>query len=70
VWGEGEDTTESVTTSALLYVYNSLVDFIKRNTTLGGIILNAKSEKEVGAKYAQYCKEAALLNSFLSSYGN
>ena len=35
--------------------------------TLGGIILKAKNEKEVGAKYAQYCKEAALLNSFLSS---
>ena len=62
-----EDATESVTTSALHYVYNSLVDFIERNATLGGIILNAKSEEEVGAKYAQHCKEAALLNSFLSS---
>ena len=64
---KAEDTTESVTTGALHYVYNSLVDFIKRNATLGSIILNAKSEKEVGAKYAQHCKEAALLNSFLSS---
>ena len=53
--------------SALLYVYNSLVDFIKSNATLGSMILNAKNQKEVGAKYAQYCKEAVLLNSFLSS---
>ena len=48
------------------YVYNSLVDFIKRNATLGSIILNAKSEKEVGAKYAQHCKEGALRLKLIS----
>lgn len=62
-----EDTTESVTMTTLFHVYNSLVDLIKRSPDLGSILLAEKSEKEVGAKYTQHCKEAALIKSLLNS---
>ena len=58
--------TETVTISALYHVYNSLAKLVEEITDLGNLTLATKTEQEVGAKYTQHCKEAALINSLIS----
>ena len=58
-----QETAEAVAINALYHVYNSLAKLIKESTDLGNLALTTKTEKEVGAKYTQHCKEAALFES-------
>ena len=62
-----EEAKLTATPSAMSNIYNSVVKLVWNSADLRSICLAEKSEKEVTAKYAQPCKEAALINSLLQS---